>query len=328
MTAGDLRIVDEFWAQLCAVDDRAAARARAHEARRQLARTLAIAIIALLAAAAVALAAKALLTGSAAPRRYPPTVVNIGAVKPGTAHLLSIREPDPDSGPPWGVRIFKTTRGERVCSQVGRVFGGRLVALGVAGDFQDDGRVHPLPLEASGCTQLTRTGHLRFTMLAPAPTTSGLAVQVGIPSGGCLTPDSRQVLANEPAKLRRYVVAMHARGDVAAESLGRRRLQAALQRLRHVPLPCAPGDLRAVIFGFAGANATSVTLTRGGRGISHRTLGAEEGAFLYVLHGRPPLRLGSLVARYRDGLECPVANPLRPASRAPVSAACLRHRNG
>jgi hypothetical protein len=330
MSAGphsELRIVDEFWAQLRSVDERAAARARAHEARRQLVRTLAIAVIALLAAAAVALAAKALLTGTAAPRRFAGQSLYFGAVKPGTTHLLNVREPDPGGGPPWGVRIFKTTQAGRVCAQVGRVVSGHLAALGVAGDFQNDGRAHRLPVEAPGCSSLTTSGHLALIVLAqPVPTASGLPVDPAAANSGCLTPESRRLVQAQPERLRRYIRAMQARGNRQEELLARRHLRQALMRLRHLPHPCRANDLRTVISGFAGPRALSVTLTMNGHALRHSVHPAEEGAFLYVLSGRPPLPIDGLTIGYEDGLECPAPNPLQAARRSPGSAACLRHK--
>ncbi|HWK29158.1 MAG TPA: hypothetical protein VNS09_21530 [Solirubrobacter sp.] len=58
--------------------------------------------------------------------------------------LLPLRVPDPDGGPPWGLRIVTTTRG-MVCLQAGRVVGDQLGVLGQDGLEGDDGRFHPLP---------------------------------------------------------------------------------------------------------------------------------------------------------------------------------------
>lgn len=42
--------------------------------------------------------------------------------------LLAVRTPDPVGGPPWGIRTFRSRRGDS-CAQYGRVVAGRLVAL-------------------------------------------------------------------------------------------------------------------------------------------------------------------------------------------------------
>jgi hypothetical protein len=55
--------------------------------------------------------------------------------------------PDPEGGLPWGMRIVHTTRGE-TCLQIGRVQNGRLGVLGIDGAFANDGRFHPIPVNA------------------------------------------------------------------------------------------------------------------------------------------------------------------------------------
>jgi hypothetical protein len=59
-----------------------------------------------------------------------------------SARLLPLRAPDPDGGPPWGMRMVPTSRGQ-LCLQVGRVVDDQLGVLG------DDGRLHPLPVAAA-----------------------------------------------------------------------------------------------------------------------------------------------------------------------------------
>jgi hypothetical protein len=60
-----------------------------------------------------------------------------------SVRLLALRVPDPDGGPPWGMRLVTTTRG-LLCAQVGRVMHGELGQLGLDGAFHDDGRFHAL----------------------------------------------------------------------------------------------------------------------------------------------------------------------------------------
>ena len=59
-----------------------------------------------------------------------------------SARLLPLRAPDPDGGPPWGMRMVTTSRGQ-LCLQVGRVVDDQLGVLG------GDGRLHPLPVAAA-----------------------------------------------------------------------------------------------------------------------------------------------------------------------------------
>ena len=60
-----------------------------------------------------------------------------------SVRLLALRVPDPRGGPPWGMRLVRTTRG-LLCAQVGRVVDGELGQLGLDGAFADDGRFHAL----------------------------------------------------------------------------------------------------------------------------------------------------------------------------------------
>ncbi len=70
-----------------------------------------------------------------------------GVPAPGGSVLLGLSVDDPQGGPPWGLRVVRTTRG-LVCLQVARLEGGELGELGVDGAFHDDGRFHPLPTAA------------------------------------------------------------------------------------------------------------------------------------------------------------------------------------
>ena len=84
---------------------------------------------------------------------------------------------DPTGGPPWGLRVLRTTRGLG-CVQIGRVVGGRLGVLGQDGALANDGRFHPLPAAVSespvDCGSLDARGRLisrsRHRACRPAPT--------------------------------------------------------------------------------------------------------------------------------------------------------------
>ena len=67
----------------------------------------------------------------------------IGVPQSSTARVLAVRTPDPVGGPPWGIRVFRSSRGYP-CAQYGRVVGGRLVRLG------SDGTAHELALHCLG----------------------------------------------------------------------------------------------------------------------------------------------------------------------------------
>ncbi len=110
---------------------------------------IAVTVITLLALVTIALAATGVIL-SGAPVR-PEEVLNpsvgVGVPAPGASQLLPLRVADPVGGPPWGMRIVSTTRGEE-CVQIGRVQHGQLGELGIDGAFHDDGRFHPIPADA------------------------------------------------------------------------------------------------------------------------------------------------------------------------------------
>jgi hypothetical protein len=105
----------------------------------------AMAVVLVLAGGAVALAASGLLSGSPVPEPQGPPSPDAGTGVPvaGGSRLLALRAADPEGGPPWGMRLVRTTRGE-LCVQIGRVDEGQLGQLGLDGAFHDDGRFHPL----------------------------------------------------------------------------------------------------------------------------------------------------------------------------------------
>jgi hypothetical protein len=117
-------------------------------ARGSVRRLWALPLVAALALAATTIALAAtgvILNGSPVPNS--PGLnphVGAGAPLPGRSRLLTLRASDPAGGPPWGMRLISTTRGE-VCLQVGRVVAGQLGELGIDGAFGNDGRFHPLP---------------------------------------------------------------------------------------------------------------------------------------------------------------------------------------
>jgi hypothetical protein len=128
----------------------------AHRARR----TLLIALAVALAIASVAVAAIQIGTGADAPRltSLGSPYLGPGRVLAGQSHAIDARADDPDGGPQWGVRAYRTSR-RGACWQVGRVLG-RLGVLGCDGLLGDDGRFHALPLQVDRCRPLDGAGHL------------------------------------------------------------------------------------------------------------------------------------------------------------------------
>jgi hypothetical protein len=127
--------------------------------------SLALALLAgLLATAAVAYAATQLIQAGAPVRSQEPFAPNSGAgvAIPKSEGLLGIAAADPAGGPPWTMRVYETSRGLG-CVQVGRLVEGHIGVLGQDGAFDDDGRFHPLPAQASqaedACVLLDGHGH-------------------------------------------------------------------------------------------------------------------------------------------------------------------------
>ncbi len=85
-------------------------------------------------ASAGALAATGVLeTGSPVVEPTPtPTPTTGAGVTRGDATILPLRVADPAGGPPWGLRVFRTSRGT-ACVQIGRVYKGRLGVLAPPG---------------------------------------------------------------------------------------------------------------------------------------------------------------------------------------------------
>ena len=76
-----------------------------------------------------------------------------GTVIASSVRVLPLRVADPAGGPPWGLRVARTSRG-LLCVELGRVVGGRIGVLGRDGAFHDDGAFHPFAesyLPGVGC---------------------------------------------------------------------------------------------------------------------------------------------------------------------------------
>ena len=75
--------------------------------------------------------------------------------------MLPIRVTDPQGGPPWGLRLVRTTRGD-TCVQLGRVQGDQLGSLGIADAWNNDHQFHPIPpsaRDAQDCGSTDAAGH-------------------------------------------------------------------------------------------------------------------------------------------------------------------------
>lgn len=194
----------------------------------------------------------------------------------GTVKLLPVRTADPGGGPPWGLRVVRTTRG-LTCVQVGRVDFGTVGVLGQDGAFANDGRFHPLSVNfldvPFGCAVTDAHGHGFLNVVSYGQAAS--ALMFGGPAvGGCHPP--------------------------------REQYSGPLQG-------CPAPDLRDVYYGLLGPEAASVTyLTQADSLASTPTTGTD-GAYLLVLpHTDTPCRLGPRAAA-SPGSRGPAGPPCRSA---------------
>ena len=126
-----------------------------------------------------------------------------GTVIASSVRVLPLRVADPQGGPPWGVRVARTSRG-LVCLQIGRVVSGRVGALGRDGAFHDDGAFHPLAsgyLSGLGCATEDGRGDGFLNVQVHGIPASGLLDNRRETSGGCYTA-SPAAAACPPGQLR------------------------------------------------------------------------------------------------------------------------------
>jgi hypothetical protein len=170
--------------------------------------------------------------------------VGLGALTPGSEKVLAIATPDPQGGPPWGLRVLSTTRGAG-CVQVGRLVDGSLVALGQYGAFANDGLAHQVPASAGinsfSCAPLDGSGHLFHSITFIGQSASAAW---WFRSTRCVPTGTPQ--PTSPA---------------------------------HPPCPLS--DERDVYYGLLGPDAKSITYTLAGRPHTQATVGSQ-GAYLIV----------------------------------------------
>jgi hypothetical protein len=118
-------------------------------------RAIAFALGATLIVSASALAASGVIPFGSPAERVPDGnfETQSGRVIPGSVKLLPVTGPDPAGGPPWGMRVFDTQRGEG-CLEVGRLEDRKLGAIGADGAFDDDGLFHVLAANTFGAEKV------------------------------------------------------------------------------------------------------------------------------------------------------------------------------
>lgn len=199
-----------------------------------------VVVLAALVVAGPALAAVTLLQGgSSVGPDVPetPTAFDGVAIK-SSIQLLPLRTADPAGGPPWGMRIERTTRGV-VCVQVGRVAFAAVGALGRDGAFGNDGRFHPFSANyetGPPCSVPDAHGNAFInveTVSIPASALTG-----GYGQQSCIPPRTPPPGVS-PSMRRRIALRQQARQRSAAV--------------------CPASDLRDVYYGLLGPDAISIT---------------------------------------------------------------------
>ena len=166
-------------------------------------------VAATLAGTAVALAATGVIKlgspereSSGRPNVAAEAETGLGTISPANSELLALRVKDPGSLLPWGLRISRTSRGLG-CVRAGLVLNGRLGALGVDGDFANDGFFHPFPTAGTprliGCVPLDSRGELFISASEADVPTSASALHRCTGAGG-----QRKGSAERPLRGQQY----------------------------------------------------------------------------------------------------------------------------
>ncbi len=229
---------------------------RARRSWRRRGVVMPIAVGALVLAAASAGGALLLASGKPVdPAFVLPATPETGLGEPvgASLELLPMRVADPVGGPPWGMRVIRTTRG-LLCLQAGRVVDGALGGLGSGYAFGGDGRFHPyLPADAIA------------TDACPAVGTGGAPFLPGPP---VIVPVSGLALAGETLS----------RAD--------HRITAICRESRTGVCGARRSELRQVAMGLLGSGAKSIQVTTPEGSFTVAPYGPD-GAYLFVLPAQP-----------------------------------------
>lgn len=277
--------------------------------------------------------------GIGAPDRFsrPSSTLDQGAPLSATSELLPLRVPDPQGGPPWGLQLVRTTRGD-VCIQAGRVERGELGSLGIDEAWDNDHLFHPFAKGAEGyeCGTTDAAGHgfVNVSYSGKSASANPTAGVSGPQARGCRSPVESiplpRPLSRLPARVRRAM----------------RRAAAARSR---IPL-CPAGSNRFVFMGLLGPDAASITFQAPDGSLRKERTSGSDGAYLLVFQldratcnlyargllgqtecggtetmgGASPDPNGAVKAiTYRDGHTCQVA-PMPPPSVLAAYQALVR----
>ncbi len=280
--------------------ERAAHEPRPRRRPRRGGLALPVALGVLVLAAASAGAALLLSSGeTVAPAFVLPATPAAGLGEPvhQSLALLPMRVADPEAGPPWGMRVIRTTRG-LLCLQAGRVVDGQLGALGSGYAFHADGRFHPFLADDAIATDTCPAVGASGTAFLPGPAV--IVPANGLPLAGENVAQSDQVHCDLPGQ----------------ENWGVR---------------CPQSELRQVAVGLLGPHARSIEVANpDGSSFTIHPYGPE-GAYLIVLPAQPNANASTssgsyegpfgsvssapggaiLKVTYDDGVQCqiPISNP-------------------
>jgi hypothetical protein len=242
--------------------------------QRRLAAVVAALVIATPTVAAVGAVAGWWAKGKS-PIYYPASASSgLGKVLPQDGRLLPIRVADPDRGPPWGIRMVKTTRGE-TCIQVGRVVDGQIGQLGIDGAWNNDHKFHeikPNDQMADMCGATDDGGH-GFVNSA----NHGAVASVDVPLSNAVGAIGNSRCRDPYASVAIAPLAHHTRLPAKVK----KRLEE-IERERRGDVACPLGSMRMVFAGLLGPDAKSVTYkTPAGQTRTEQTVGGV-GAYLIV----------------------------------------------
>jgi hypothetical protein len=260
--AAELRLDEtveaEVWSLVAGAIGRSAVRRRSRSSRGQrLRRGAVVAFAAVLALAGVAFASGLVQIGSPAKtfEGFASASSGFGAVLPESVKVLPVAAPDPQGGPPWGMRVFATSRGIG-CIQVGRLVDGRIGVLGQDGAFGDDGRFHELPVRSTSeltCSALDANGHIFNNISKSDQLANGLTGPEQAPSAALPHPQ-----------------------EVCVPSIATQFEKSSVEgRI------CPQSQERDLYYGLLGPDAKSLTYTSDGKSMTVPTSGPE-GAYLIV----------------------------------------------
>ncbi|MGH2878196.1 MAG: hypothetical protein ACRDK4_01120, partial [Solirubrobacteraceae bacterium] len=201
---------------------------------------------------------------SVGPQVPPSPTEGYGVAIPSSVKLLDVRVEDPGGGPPWGLRVLKTTRG-MTCVQLGRIEFNTIGLLGKDGTFGNDGRFHPLSANAGAdcvASDAQGNGFLNASLQSvPASANTGYG------SGAVNVGDCVVTLQRYPQGYAQRLRIQHRRLPAPPHS-GRR--------------ACPAGDLRDIEYGLLGPAAQSITYAKSGGKLLSTPTSGPEGAYLLI----------------------------------------------